>query len=197
MNSIEEKVIGNYKIEIFPDEDPESPRSWDNMGTMVCFHGRYNLGDEHYYSPAEYSGWEEMERAIIKDNDVAVILPLYLYDHSGITMSTRPFSCPWDSGQVGFIYISKAKLREEYSRQRVTEKLKKRAKRVLENEVEVYDQYLRGDIYGFRITNIKTDEDVDSCWGYYGTEECVKCAESSARHFMKMEEDGQLKIDYK
>jgi hypothetical protein len=33
-----------------------------------------------------------------------VILPLYLYDHGGITISCSPFSCPWDSGQVGWIY---------------------------------------------------------------------------------------------
>jgi len=36
-----------------------------------------------------------------------VILPLYLYDHGGITMSTGAFSCPWDSGQVGWIYAPK------------------------------------------------------------------------------------------
>ena len=34
------------------------------------------------------------------------MLPLYLYDHSGITMSISPFSCPWDSGQVGWIYCT-------------------------------------------------------------------------------------------
>ena len=33
----------------------DDPRSWDNIGTMVCFHSRYNLGDKHYYGyPAEF-----------------------------------------------------------------------------------------------------------------------------------------------
>ena len=32
-------------IKVFVDEDPQSPREWDNAGTMVCFHRRYNLGD--------------------------------------------------------------------------------------------------------------------------------------------------------
>ena len=36
-----------------------------------------------------------------------LMLPLYLYDHSGITMNTTGFSCPWDSGQVGWIYAFK------------------------------------------------------------------------------------------
>ena len=33
------------------------------------------------------------------------ILPLYLYDHSGLTMSTNDFGDRWDSGCVGFIYM--------------------------------------------------------------------------------------------
>jgi len=45
-------------------------------------------------------------------SDHVAILPLYLYDHSGITMSTGSFvgrapNADWDSGQVGFIYMDK------------------------------------------------------------------------------------------
>ena len=34
-----------YTGRITQDEYAESPRDWDNLGTMVCFHRRYNLGD--------------------------------------------------------------------------------------------------------------------------------------------------------
>lgn len=34
------------KIRIEQDTTPESPREWSNLGTMACWHGRYNLGDE-------------------------------------------------------------------------------------------------------------------------------------------------------
>ena len=34
------------KLRIERDEYPESPRDLDNAGTMVCWHRRYNLGDE-------------------------------------------------------------------------------------------------------------------------------------------------------
>ena len=44
--------------------------------------------------------------SLVEQMDGMVILPLYLYDHSGITMNTCGFSCPWDSGQVGWIYAS-------------------------------------------------------------------------------------------
>ena len=42
-----------------------------------------------------------------------VLLPLYLYEHGGMTMNTRGYSCSWDSGQVGFIYASKETFRNE------------------------------------------------------------------------------------
>jgi hypothetical protein len=36
------------KLELHHDESPESPREWDNMGTMAFFHQRYDLGDKDH-----------------------------------------------------------------------------------------------------------------------------------------------------
>ena len=190
-------VNGTHKLIVEREDYPDNPRSWDNIGTMVCFHPRYDLGDKHYYgSPAEflldllndadlggiegaarenileagsgifeevyhfwletqckqdvrdvldflrdeYEGFsmESIGRFLARKNwdlfsvswlsprnievdelydlvratDKYVILPLYLYDHSGITISTGPFSCPWDSGQVGWIYAPKDTFRK-------------------------------------------------------------------------------------
>src|SRR3990167_995153 len=88
------------RIELHQDELMESPRGWDNLGTMVCFHSRYRLGDSHNFeSPKDFQ--EQITE------EAHVILPLYLYDHSGLAINTTGFHCPWDSGQVGFIYVSK------------------------------------------------------------------------------------------
>jgi hypothetical protein len=102
-----------FELEIVQDTDPESPRTWDNLGTMVCFHKRYELGDKTDYRTEDYDSWEELKEGIIKNEGEVVILPLYLYDHSGITISTSSFDCRWDSGCVGFICVSKDKIREE------------------------------------------------------------------------------------
>ena len=127
-------------------QDFDNPRSWDNLGTMVCFHNRYDLGDKHEYDHRDYSGWDEMESAIIKNEDTCVILPLYLYDHSGITMNTTGFSCRWDSGQVGFVFVSKKKVREEYGVKRIDKKLIEKVTELLVNEVKTYDMYLTGEL---------------------------------------------------
>jgi hypothetical protein len=87
-----------------------------------------------------------MKNSITKEEDVAVILPLYLYDHSGITMSTSPFSCRWDSGQVGWTFVSKKKIREEYGVKRISKELIEKVTEMLEGEVRTYDMYLTGEL---------------------------------------------------
>jgi len=89
-----------------------------------------------------------------------ISLPLYLYDHSGITMNTTGFSCPWDSGQVGYIYVSKADARKE----RIPFG---NIKPILESEVETYNQYLTGEVYGYEILNV-VRACIDSCCGFFG-----------------------------
>lgn len=194
MEHVTEKRIENYLIRTFYDESPESPREWSNLGTMVCFHKRYGLGDKHEYNSNDYNGWDEMEKDIIKKENVGVILPLYLYDHSGITMNTTGFSCSWDSGQVGFIFISKEKIREEYGIKRITKEWIEKIEGYLKGEVETYDQFLQGDIFGYRVYKVtecnlgcEHEEELDSCWGFYGEESCLEEAESMVKYYIDNE----------
>lgn len=168
------KFKDGSQLELHQDYSPQSPREWDNLGTMACFHTRYDLGDEgHGIDQSDFSGWEAIEDHIDFENPDCVILPLYLYDHSGITIKTTPFSCPWDSGQIGFIFITRDKINEEYGNHggRTDEEIEQ----FLRNEVAVYDQYLTGDIYGFILRDKpcehcddETGDELNSCWGFYG-----------------------------
>ena len=46
-----------YTLEIIQDEIAESPRNWDNVCEMICFHDQYSLGDKHNYdNPDEFFG---------------------------------------------------------------------------------------------------------------------------------------------
>ena len=134
------------------------------------------MGDEHGYRSEDYDGWDGLKDQLIKDYSPASILPVYLYDHSGLTVSTEPFSCPWDSGQVGFILISKEKALEVSLRQKMSKKLQEWSERYLKASLEEYDQYLRGDIYGYVIKD-EDDNELDSCWGFYGIETAIEEAE--------------------
>ena len=164
-----------YTIKVELDEDNESPREWDNAGKMVCFHNNYNLGDKHdFYNAADFMEWlEENEKDLI-------YLPLYLYDHSGISMSTStgyPFNCPWDSGQVGFIYLDRETMLKEWGYKNITKKRREFIENILRGEVAIYDQYLTGEIYGY-IVEDEEGEHLDSCWGFYDKEDMINEAES-------------------
>jgi hypothetical protein len=174
-----------YTITIEHDEQSDNPRDWDNLGVMVCWHRRYNLGDAHrYHSPNDFQ--EAIEAGEI---DPAVMLPLYIYEHGGITMSTGggryPYNDPWDAGQVGWIYVSREAVRKEYSRKRISRKTLECARQVLECEVQTYDQFLTGDVYYYRIE----DDDgnlIDAVGGLYGYEYALEEAKESADwHYQK------------
>jgi len=134
---MEEKyTVKNQELTIYMDELAEDPRTaWDNLGTMICFHRTYMLGDKHdFNSPDD-----------VNLKDYAVVLPLFLYDHSGITIRTAPFSCTWDSGQVGWIVIDTETIKKKYGVKRITKKLIEEVTDILMSEVKVYDDYLTGN----------------------------------------------------
>lgn len=106
-----------------------------------------------------------------------IMLPLFLMDHSGLSMKTTSFHDPWDSGQVGWIYVSKEAALKEFGGDRMTGAIRQKAENLLRGEVEVYDSYLRGECYGFEL--YKNGELSDSCWGFMGdlTDVCKDMAE--------------------
>lgn len=256
---------GRYTLCVHYDDWAQSPREWDNLGRMICFHSRYTLGDKHSYSsPIDFlrdayahaisdngkalvrylqSGdahdarleynrsthkwdlyepyclqaltgrsesswvvtrsapisqlradgwfWDNMLESLTEGDLVellnalpdCVLLPLYLYDHSGITMNTSGFSCPWDSGQVGWIFADGTAIRKEYgnaNRKSVAE-----ATKVLEDEVSVYDDFIRGDCWYFCL--YENGVEVNSCGGFLGDiEKCGigSCLPDEAKHLI-------------
>ena len=121
---------GKYTINISYDIDYDGPRmNYDNLGTMACWHRRYTLGDKNSFDePSDCLKF-------MKENH-CIFLPLYLLDHSGITMNTAGFADPWDSGQVGWIYVTADKVRQEYGWKRITKKRVARITEYLKSEVE-------------------------------------------------------------
>jgi hypothetical protein len=171
MNCIESIEYKGHFINIFPDEDIPDPRKeFDHLGTMVCFHRRYDLGDRHEFrSPEKFMEFLKEEKPIC--------LPLYLFDHSGITMSTeseRFRACDpqgWDWGMLGYIYVTKENVRKEYGVKRVRRKILDQVTKLLQSEVAEYDHYLTGNVYGYEITKgeRQAGEVIDSCWGFFGS----------------------------
>ena len=183
-----------YTIEVYPDKDPFDPRkAFGNLGVMVCFHKRYSLGDYHDLETNMFHNWNEVLGYIQKHSGPVVALPLYLYDHSGITMNTYGFShCDpgrWDWGQTGWIYVFCHTLRSEFGWKKVTPKRKAYAEQILLSEVESYSAYLEGAVYGYTVKDPDGSE-IASCWGFYGYDHkkngLIAHATEAVKHHLKL-----------
>lgn len=167
------------RLRIYQDSDCDGPREWDNLGEIVGHCKSYKLYDvKNPYSGEGGSHLEDL-KIYLKDKnlklDDVVYLPVYAYIHSGATINTKGYSCPWDSGQVGYIYVSKEKIRNEYSISKVTSKWVDKIEGYLNNEIKTFAQYIEGDVYGFTVEEWDPTPGVgwtvvDSCCGFYGTD---------------------------
>ena len=106
--------------------------------------------------------------------DYCVIVPLWLYDHSGISMScgarTYPYNDVWDSGCVGFYYLSKDWIKENLSANETD--WESVGEEYIRSAVKEYDYFLRGDEWSFFLYEESEGEldEIDSCAGFLGDE---------------------------
>lgn len=168
------------KLDIGYDEDPLHPRrDNDNVGTMVCFHRRYNLGDVHTlpdgktdvipHTNVRYDNSSDGAEAFVEwakkklaRNELA-IASLELYDHSGLTMRILGYGIDafgtgrtgWDSGVVGWIFITKERALQEIGGA-TDENWRDKADEWLSSEVKTYDDYLTNQVYQYELYRLSS-----------------------------------------
>lgn len=193
----------DYIVEFNFDFNVISPRKDENYTKMVCFHRKFDLGDKHDYNKENYCSWDELKDDIIKNEHPLVIQPIYLYEHSGITISTSPFPCKFDSGQIGWVYVILESNFEESHDPEIHNILLQDAIFSIKREIETYDLYLRGEVYKFTIyekcpTCGHKIREVYSEGEFYGEEDVFEMANLKLRYLMdrddEKEENGDTTI---
>lgn len=155
-------------LEIVQDELSDSQDFRDgSMGKMLCSHTNYNLGDIQIKSQDEFDEYLKVKH---------FKMPLYLLDHSGLSMRTTEFfedPQGWDSSMVGYIYMTHDEIRKEYDVKKITSKVLQKVKDSFIAQVKEYSLYLEGSVYGFQLYNVKNcdlehehKEIEDSCYGF-------------------------------
>lgn len=199
------------------------PMDWDMLGKQVYWHRRMNLGhcykETNKYSPVEwlqdkvgdylnvnswdvyskkYANWEMMDFAGLmqKFQEFNLVIPVHAYEHGGITISASGRMAGWDSfdsGQLGFVYVSHEDIKKNYSVKRLTKSVLERAEKCLISEVEEYDNYLTGQVYGYIIED-ENDEKLDSCWGFLGDYKYCLSEAKSVVDFLAEKKEEELKL---
>jgi hypothetical protein len=167
-----------YLLKIVLDQTPESPRDWGNL-SLLLFKSRYISGDDNAESRIIEAIKEkrsiqdipnhptELLELALKCGVVASYKEVYAYVHSGATISTSPFSCRWDSGMIGYSIVLKKDAYQNFGVKRITKNIIQKINQCIEGEIETYDHYIRGDVYGYKLIGVNGEE-VDSCYGFYG-----------------------------
>ncbi len=162
-NVVEHFQKGNFVVEILQDEDAENPLEFhDNLWTMIFWHKRYDMGHKHNFSIDEFETFRKKEKMLC--------FPVYAYDHSGISISVNrnyPYNCPWDSGQLGYIYVTYKKLWDEYRKKKISKTTIEKAIKIMHGEIETYNDFLTGNCYVLHYVN---GDDDNYIGGFYGTD---------------------------
>lgn len=182
MSKYEIKKKGiTLKIDVDSSYTHVNPRIGENVGRLICWHGKYKLGDEHHFVDPTYF----KEYVEDKDNEVYCILDVYLYDHSGLALSTTPFNDEFDSGQVGYIYCTVQDLKDfglplDDKEKVITE---------LKNEIVEYNNYLSDadEYYDYKITD-EDDYVVDYMTGFVN--------DNKIKMFKEMQQCASEKYQY-
>lgn len=150
--------IDGYTVEIKHDDWAENPREWASS-TLCTAHRRYTFGGESL--PEGCQNIEEAFDVFLAERNLTrnqiIWLPVYLYDHSGLALSTRPFSNRWDSGQLGFIYETKADIRNEFGVKRISADLDERICDRLRYELQELEHWSNGSVYRLSIPALDVD----------------------------------------
>ena len=186
-------ITPTLRVRIELDEDAQNPLTeGDNLGKIAYVgRSRYVLGDEA-------CDLEDLDR--IRDgiaSGALVGMPVFAYIHGSTTLKaapTNPFSCPWDSAQSGFVYMTKAEALKEWGGLHMTDDVLAEALDYLVDLVDTFSSYLSGECYGFVIERLTLDEDgdvtsaeqLDSCWGFIGDiDYCKDEAVQQAANFVE------------
>jgi hypothetical protein len=132
------------KLRIVHDTLPMNPREWDNVGIIYTVNSRYI----------------ECEGEPPSENDIK--LPVYIHSRGNIVISTRLFSCKWDSDQIGVVYATEQTVNNEY-KGNVDQVIK-----ILQSEIRELNDYAQGEVWGYEV--VEDGDIIDSCYGFIGSE---------------------------
>ena len=169
-------MVYSHRNYILGDEEAKRTGSYECWydwldNEVIAPDGSFELPDDlpeededGEYTDAEYdAAYADYRQKVIDERLLdLVFLPLNVYEHSGITMSTGcgyPFNDRWDAGQVGWVYAWKADaikwgFKEETWREQTEE--------ALIAEVNEFDAYLTGSYYCLALEKLISEDDLEA-----------------------------------
>lgn len=180
------------------DHDARSPDDWDNVGDIEHHESEHTSMGERIASEV----FEERVKEI-ESGDLIGILCRY-EDHGSNGARLREASAQELANVI--ITCAKKKALDEFGgaadklatvfAEALTNECVERTKKCLLAEMESWDEYLQGQVYGV-VVHDRDGEVLDSCWGFYGLDytklECEQYVRSEVRSEREQRRARRLK----
>ena len=209
MDAIDTAEVGGLIVRVVYDDSPSNPREDDNLSVIYGQHRRYTIGDGE--PPADElralnrGGIRLLARYLRLCKGALAITGVGMYDHSGVSYypvevgsrGTHAFdSAGWDSGTVGYAYVTKARADEMGSPYDSLD-------RQMAAEIAEYSAWANGEVYGYEVIRPCADahhaedgddlaeiadcphsDTLDSCWGFIGESEYAMAEGKSSAYYL-------------
>jgi hypothetical protein len=191
-NTVYTENYRGYTINVWVDEDVESPEEWGNedmCGWINDFTVKNKWIDKDVFGAIiGAEGFKDYKEQAKEVQRRFHIFGIDAYIHSGISLSmhNEGMRCRWDtSNYVGCILVEKKEAR-----------LRKSAEKIARGILKTWNDYLSGNIYGYTTENENDTEFVGgSCGGYYGDYETSGILDDARREIdVRLEELRKEKI---
>lgn len=117
--------------------------------------------------------------------DKMVVMPLYMCEHAGISISCNPFAAPFDSSQIGYATVDYDDF-EEWAGY-ISMRWQDEARSLITEFVEDYNKWLHGMVFMYTLYDGDGNE-IDCCGGLYDARSVVDAVED------EVEECGFLTV---
>lgn len=175
-----------FDVRIVIDEDDNGPREWTHGCELTLSQRRYDLPNDADIDFDDFDGWQEMADYLKAEEGALLVLPVWGYEHGQLALKagdrTGQFGDRWDSGLAGLAYVTPQNWKDTQGTEWAGDDNDLDiAARLIADDVDVYTQYLTGDVYGYIITDPVDGEEIDSLWSLYGLDYAIEEAKEAAQ----------------
>lgn len=155
-----------------------------------------SLDDDKIASQMEDELGLDEKLQLVEETGEVVMLPISMYEHSGITLwlgsKWSHYDAQWDCSSIGFAYVEKSTAKNEgmlNPGEAYHNDWKEWAYAMMKDEMKTYDQFVRGEVYGYMIEDEEGEEASNNllcgCWGFYDKDEMIMEAKSNIDAYLK------------
>lgn len=182
-------------VEIRYDEHASSPREMDPLGTIIGWRRADLKLGERQIDLDSTTPQQVVDK--LKRDGARLILPVHYTSHGPHCQLHLGDKLDDDTlaHSSGIVYVTDEELRSAFLARRITAHVLRKARRLLNAEINEYSHWLNGSVYGYVIRDADKSS-LASDFGYYGIEDCESEANPVAEDCARQQQAEEVEAHH-